>query len=96
MYLIDPQYRESRWRYLRQCLYAFVTTLLMTAVLKTMDLVVIASIASTVFIIFSLPSATTSRARNVIGGHFIGLLVDREVLVNDPESAVLRQGDGHA
>lgn len=46
----------------------------MILLLEMEHVVITASIASSVFIVFAMPQAITAKARNLIGGHMIGLL----------------------
>lgn len=56
---------------------SFLATLTMSVVLLFLTLenaVVVASIGATSFIVFAMPKSITAEARNVIGGHLVGLI----------------------
>ncbi len=66
---------KVHWRqYVLQSLYATISIFLMILLLEMEHVVITASIASSVFIVFAMPQAITAKARNLIGGHMIGLL----------------------
>jgi CBS-domain-containing membrane protein len=75
MHVFDPNFFQSPKRYFIQSLLAALSIFLVTELLSFANLVIIASLASTAYIMFSLPSAATVRFRNVLGGHVIGVLV---------------------
>lgn len=62
------------WKnYLYQSLLATVVVFVVLLALTLENVVVIASIGATAFIVFTMPKNLTARPRRVIGGHFIGL-----------------------
>jgi CBS-domain-containing membrane protein len=62
------------WKnYVLQSLFATLAVFLVLCFLSLQDAVIIASIGATVFIVFAMPKALTAKARNVIGGHIVGL-----------------------
>lgn len=68
----DRKFSQNKLQYLTQCSMA---TLTMFIVLMTLNLVrsdlVIASIASTTFVIFTMPHRQRARTRYVVGGYII-------------------------
>jgi CBS-domain-containing membrane protein len=74
---MQPLYTKFRthWKsYVFQSLAATVSVFLVLLVLSLQYQVVIASIGATAFIVFALPKEHTAQARNVLGGHLLGLL----------------------
>jgi len=66
---------ELFWkRYLIQSFFAALTIFVVLLFLSLQHAVIIASIGATAFIIFAMPKNITSKPRNVIGGHLIGIL----------------------
>ena len=62
------------WRnYVFQSLFATVAVFVVLYFLTLQNAVIIASIGATAFIVFAMPKALTANARNVIGGHVVGL-----------------------
>ena len=65
----------SFWKnYIFQCFLATLTMLLLLLLLSMENIVVIASIGSTAFIVFAMPKSITAQPRKVIGGHMMGIL----------------------
>jgi CBS-domain-containing membrane protein len=62
------------WKnYLYQSFLATVVVFLVLLMLTVENVVVIASIGATAFIVFTMPKNITARPRRIIGGHFTGL-----------------------
>ncbi|MDP8217763.1 MAG: HPP family protein [Candidatus Theseobacter exili] len=62
------------WKnYVFQSLFATFTTFIVLLFLSLQYAVIIASIASTAFIVFAMPKSITAKPRNIIGGHLVGL-----------------------
>lgn len=68
---------KENWRwYIFQSFLAGVVLLLAMLIINIwVNPVIVASIGATSFIVFTMPGEITSRPRNIIGGHIIGLLV---------------------
>jgi len=65
---------RAHWKnYVLQSLAATLVVLLLLLLMSMQQAVIISSIGSTAFIVFAMPSALSARARNVIGGHMVGL-----------------------
>jgi CBS domain-containing membrane protein len=65
---------KTHWKaYLLQSLVAMVVILIIFFVVTPERPVIVASIGSSVFIVFALPNNRTAQPRNLIGGHIIGL-----------------------
>jgi CBS-domain-containing membrane protein len=72
MAIISSKFR-TRWKsYLFQSLFAGISFFMLLVFLQVPNIVVVASIGSTAFIIFSMPREITASARNVIGGQLVG------------------------
>jgi CBS-domain-containing membrane protein len=66
---------KDRWKnYLYQSAMATGVVVLVFFVLRTQNFVITASLGSTAFVVFAIPSSVTAQPRRVIGGHLIGLL----------------------
>jgi CBS-domain-containing membrane protein len=64
----------SLWKnYLYQSFLATIIVFIILLVLDIENVVVIASIGSSAFIIFTMPRNITARPRRLIGGHIVGL-----------------------
>ena len=67
---------KMHWRnYVYQSLFATFAVLIILAILKFENAVVVASIAASVFIVFTMPNAISARRRAIIGGHCIGMII---------------------
>lgn len=63
------------WRhYLLQSFFAMAVLFVIFLFLRFENVVVVASIGSTSFIVFAMPKSITARPVNVIGGHLVGLI----------------------
>ena len=70
--MID-EFRLHWKNYVFQSLFATVAVFVVLYFLTLQNAVIIASIGATAFIVFAMPKALTANARNVIGGHVVGL-----------------------
>jgi len=71
---LDPKF-PSHWKdYVRQSCYAVATVFLITIILAD-NPVVIASIGSTAFIVFTMPNNISAEPKRIIGGHLVGFFV---------------------
>ncbi len=72
----DEKFANNKKMYVIQC---SIATLIVFFVLMTLSIVssdlVIASIASTTFIVFAMPHAERAKTRYVIGGYIVGMLM---------------------
>ena len=74
--LIDTKFRQNRWRYAVQTSLAGLTILCVLLLLDNVrQTVLIASLAATAFIAFSIPHSYPSRPRYIVGGYLVGTLV---------------------
>lgn len=74
---IKRSLREFRvhWKsYLFQSLMATLAVFFLLLILSKAQLLIVASLGATAFIIFAMPKSKTAYPRHVIGGHLIGLL----------------------
>ena len=70
-------WEELRAHWKNYVFQSFLATFVMMVVfmfLTLQNVVVVASIGSTAFVIFALPNSITAKPRNVIGGNLVGLL----------------------
>ncbi len=75
MPVLDREFRESWRRFVLQSLLAGGSIMLVTAALSSLpDLVIVASVGSSAFLMFSLPSRVVSSPKHVIGGHSVGIV----------------------
>ena len=72
---LDQRFRPHWKNYVLQSGMAGVAVFVALVVLRQQNLVVAASLAATAFTVFAMPGSVTASARNVIGGHIIGLLM---------------------
>ena len=64
------------WKnYIFQSLAATVATLVILIILSMENVVVVASIAASIFIVFAMPHAVSARRRAILGGHWWGLIL---------------------
>jgi CBS-domain-containing membrane protein len=70
---LNLQELKKYWKnYLFQSALAGLSVFVLLVVLHMQNIVVVASIGSTAFIVFAMPREITARARNVIGGQLVG------------------------
>jgi CBS-domain-containing membrane protein len=75
MYLIDRSFKRAPKSYIRQSLLAaFVVAIILLFFRMLGDLVIIAALGASTFIVFAMPSSITAEPRRLIGGHAVGLL----------------------
>ena len=87
--LFDPKLRTNLASYIIQCLLATVSLVVILAFQDILassgvfgaDLVVVAAIGSTAFVVFIMPHRETATTRHVIGSHVIAVVV-RSVMSN--------------
>ena len=66
---------RSYWKYfVFQSLMATLSVYLVLIILNPNEVVIIASLGATAFVVFALPEKITAQPRNIIGGHMVGLL----------------------
>ena len=70
--MID-EFRQHWRNYVFQSLFATLAVFVVLYFLTLQNAVIIASLGATAFIVFAMPKALTANARNVIGGHVVGL-----------------------
>ena len=62
------------WRYyFVQSLFATLAVFVVFIFLSLQHAVIIASLGSTVFIVFTMPNSIAANPRNIVGGHLVGL-----------------------
>ncbi len=76
MPLFDRKFRANKLRYCLQTGLAGLAMLIILAYLKSIsNAAVIASLGASTFIVFVLPQTQSSRARFLIGGYVVGIVV---------------------
>ncbi|MDJ0927951.1 MAG: HPP family protein [Gammaproteobacteria bacterium] len=74
--LVDTKFRQNRGRYALQTSLAGLAILVVLLLLDNVrQTVLIASLAATAFIAFSIPRSYPSRPRYIIGGYLVGTVV---------------------
>ena len=64
---------KRHWKnYVFQSLLASVTLAVIMLVLRLQNIIIVASMGSSFFVVFAMPKSITARPRNVIGGHLVG------------------------
>ncbi len=87
----DNKFAPNWKNYIFQPLLATVSVFLIILSLSIDDdAVIIASIGATSFIVFALPKSVSASPRNVIGGHFVGLVCGLLVSLI-PEISIVHQ-----
>jgi CBS-domain-containing membrane protein len=71
---IVSEFRVLWKNYIYQSFFATLVILIVFWLLSAEEAVIIASIGSTAFIVFTMPKSVTAKSRRVIGGHVTGLL----------------------
>jgi CBS-domain-containing membrane protein len=68
-----PQFKLFWKHYVLQSLFATLAVFIVFLFLSLQHAVIIASLGSTVFIVFAMPNSVAANPRNVVGGHLVGL-----------------------
>jgi CBS-domain-containing membrane protein len=71
---MKKEFRLYWTHYVFQSLLATLTLALVLVFLRLQNVVVVASIGATSFIVFAMPKSITAQPRNVIGGQLVGLI----------------------
>lgn len=72
--LLDQRFLNNWQPYLKQSIYAAITVLFITVILKLENVVVIASLGATAFIVFAMPNSISAHPKRIMGGHLLGFL----------------------
>jgi CBS-domain-containing membrane protein len=86
----DERFRPHWANYVVQSVLATLAVFVALAALRQQNLLVAASLAATAFTVFAMPGSVTSTARNVVGGHMIGLAFGCMLAVVSPETGLGR------
>ena len=70
----DKKFPPHWVNYVLQSFFATASIFIVLFALRQQNLLVAASLAATTFTVFTMPSRVTSSTRNVVGGHFVGLV----------------------
>jgi CBS-domain-containing membrane protein len=74
MEILDPQFKKNPRPYIVQSLLALaVFFLVLLFVEKVTQVIIIAALGASTFIVFALPHVATAGPRRLIGGHIVGL-----------------------
>jgi CBS-domain-containing membrane protein len=68
------EFRRHWKHYVLQSVFATVVMVAVFMVLTMENVVVVASLGSTAFVIFAMPNSITAKPQNVIGGNIVGLI----------------------
>ena len=68
------EFRRHWKHYVLQSVFATVVMVAVFMVLSMENVVVVASLGSTAFVIFAMPNSITAKPQNVIGGNIVGLI----------------------
>jgi CBS-domain-containing membrane protein len=93
---MDPVFRRHPGRYIFQCTLAVATMLLVIGGLKViLNAALLASLGSTVFLVFAMPHVRFSHTTHLLGGYAVGLAVgmtvwwlEKTLLLNDPQGLI--------
>ena len=86
MKILDPNFKKNYKPYVIQSLLAMFSTILILLTLQAVaSAVIVASIGSSIFILFTMPTNKTIRKRNIMGGYLIGILcgISMAYLINN-------------
>lgn len=74
--IVDPDLRRNFSNYVLQSIAAGIAVTILIAIYQSITEygIVIASIGASAFTIFCIPNHITAQPRNVIGGHFLGIM----------------------
>jgi len=71
---ISGEFKVHAKNYILQCLLATITVFIVLYILTLENVIIVASMGSTAFVVFALPKSVSAQARCVIGGNIVGLL----------------------
>ncbi|PPD58134.1 HPP family protein [Dehalogenimonas etheniformans] len=75
MEILDPHFKKNPWAYIVQSILALATFfVVLLFVEKVTQVVIVAALGASTFIVFSMPHTMTARPRRLIGGHTVGLI----------------------
>ena len=86
----DEKFPPHWANYVLQSFFATASIFIVLFALRQQNLLVAASLAATAFTVFTMPSRVTASTRNVIGGHFVGLVFGL-IFALIPVSSVISQ-----
>ena len=71
---IDKKFKANWKKYIYQCGYASLAVFIVLLFLQLRNMVAVASIGASAFIIFTMPNSRTAQSKNIMGGYVIGLI----------------------
>lgn len=76
MRLIDKSFRRAPKVYIRQSLLAALAVGIILLIFRTLsgDIIIVAALGASTFIVFAMPHTIPAQPRRLIGGHAVGLL----------------------
>lgn len=75
MAFLDDKFRKNPGKYLFQSSLATLTVFFVLVFIDVFtEAVIVAALGSSAFIVFAMPKRVTAKARNVIGGHSVGII----------------------
>jgi CBS-domain-containing membrane protein len=76
MHLIDKSFRKAPKNYIRQSLLAALVVGIILFVFRYLsgDMIIVAALGASTFIVFAMPDTVPAQPRRLIGGHAVGLL----------------------
>jgi CBS-domain-containing membrane protein len=75
MYLIDKSFKKAPKPYIRQGLLATLVVGIILYIFRFLsgDIIIVAALGASTFIVFAMPDSVTAQPRRLIGGHAVGL-----------------------
>ncbi len=74
MKIFDEKFSSNKIRYILQCGLATLSVFIILLILGTMsNVVIIAALGASAFIVFTMPESQVSRPRFLIGGYLVGI-----------------------
>jgi len=74
MEILDPHFKKNPRPYIAQSLLALAIFFIVLLFVETVtQVVIVAALGASTFIVFSMPHTMTARPRRLIGGHVVGL-----------------------
>lgn len=70
---IKKEFNRYAGNYIFQCLLATISVFIILYILTLENVIIVASMGSTAFVVFAMPRSISARPRSVIGGNLVGL-----------------------
>ncbi|MDD3626504.1 MAG: HPP family protein [bacterium] len=72
MKIFDPKFKSNLKYYILQSIFATICTFIILTVMGQFAPIIVASIGSSIFLLFVMPRSKTARRRSIMGGYLIG------------------------